>query len=206
MLELKLGNQRQRLSVGDLTNGGCKQLALMLDGPISIVYSDPPWNPGNETYWRTRAGAEPGNYSLFLEAWLDAVIMCRGLEHVFCEQSVNDQHRALFLDAVKRQRGFLPLIEEWEIVYSAQRRPNRLLHFGATPISTDPSGMHGDPMTKRVFEGLGQTQGMTVLDPCTGKGTTSRMAHWFGMNFVGLDLNAHRLDHTINWLRKQGYR
>jgi hypothetical protein len=205
MMEFVLGNLRQRLAIGDLCNGGVAVLSRMIDRPVGVVYSDPPWSPGNETYWRTYAGAGLGDYQRFLNAWVDAVLACPGLRHVFCEQSENDGHRQLFLDVV-RQREFLPLIEEWTVVYSAQRRPNRLLHFGEDPLTTDPSGMSGDPMTAKVFEGIRDLAGATVLDPCTGRGTTSRIAHRFGLNFIGLELSEKRLNQTVQWLLKQGYK
>lgn len=199
------GDQSQKLAVGDLRNGGVALLAKMIDSlPVSTVYSDPPWSPGNEKYWRTHAGLDGGDYSAFIEAWLDAVALCRGLRHVFCEQSNKDGHRSLFMDAAQN-RDFPPLLQEWTVFYSSPRRPNRLLHFGLDRIETDPSGLAGEVMTRTVFDGLHEPSGTIVMDPCTGKGMTSRMAHRFAYSFIGLELNPIRLEATINWLLKQGY-
>src|SRR5690606_28575755 len=140
---------------------------------VSIVYSDPPWNPGNEKYWRRHAGASPTRgYDRLLDAWCRCAVACRA-EHVFVEQSVNPAHKQLLLGAIARCHGWtLPLLEEWTVQYGSPRRPNALLHFGAARLTTDPSGMHGIGMTREVFRGLRVRPGTAVADPCMGLGTT----------------------------------
>lgn len=201
----------QRLAVADLLNGGGGLLRSMAADPVPLVYSDPPWNPGNEKWWRRHAGAEPpADYNHFLDAWCRTVAAFAPL-HVFSEQSANDRHRGMFLDAVGRCPGWtLPLLEQWTVYYGSPgsascRRPNVLLHFGTDPLRTDPSGMAGVPMTRRVFEGISLDAPVTVADPCMGKGMTSRLAHDRVWNVVGTELNARRLDYTIRWLLKAGY-
>jgi hypothetical protein len=60
--------------------------------PIA-VYSDPPWNPGNATYWRTHAQQAPcESYDRFLDAWASIAVDTvkrRGAAHILTEQSVN---------------------------------------------------------------------------------------------------------------------
>ena len=170
-----------------------------------VVYSDPPWNPGNEKWWRKHAGVGPPvDYNHLLDAWC-RIVAALTPEHVFCEQSSIAKHRQFFLDAARRTDGFLPFLEQWTVFYGPNGRlPNSLLHFGSEPLRTDPSGMRAEPMTRRVFEGL-DTDGTLIVDPCTGKGMSSRMAHYFGCQFVGTELNAKRLDFSVAWLKKQGY-
>jgi hypothetical protein len=148
----------------------------------------------------------PGSYTDLLDAWCRAVVACSTL-HICCEQSVNDAHRQLLLDAVARcPHWTLPLREQWVVQYGSPLRPNVLLHFGHVRLATDPTGLHGEAMTRRGFEGLDLAPGGTVADPCLGMGMTSRMAHRFGQHCFGTELNAARLDRTIGWLLKQGYR
>jgi len=183
-----------------------------LEGPF-LVYSDPPWNPGNATYWRTHAGKAPCySYARFLDSWVAIGAECqmRGTLGIFTEQSANPLHKQLLLDAVARHSGWtMPLIEEWTVYYGSPgsqsvRRPNTLLHFGREKLRTDPSGMAGESMTIRACAGLAQPI-RCVIDPCMGKGMTSRMAHYFGWNCIGSEINPKRLEVARRWLRTQGY-
>jgi hypothetical protein len=197
-----------RLAVADLTRGGVEIFRSLLPSVgARIVYSDPPWNPGNEKYWRRYAGQDPPtNYRAFLDAWCACAASC-GADHIFCEQSVIDAHRTMLLDAVDRCPDWtLPLLEQWTVLYGSPKRPNVLLHFGRDRLTTDPSGMAGVKMTSRVFDGVSIEAGMTVADPCTGLGTTARVAHTHGCSFVGTELNPARLARTEAWLRGHGYR
>jgi len=186
----------------------------LLPGHIDLVYSDPPWNPGNATYWRTHAGLEPcPDYAAFVERWATVGAECiqRGARHVLVEQSSNEAHAAILMRAIEARPGWtLPLLERWTVYYGSPgsksvSRPNTLLHFGERRLSTDPSGMHGEPMTIRACAGLGLAPGATVVDMCIGKGMTSRMAHYFEWDCVGTEINPKRLAKAADWLRRQGY-
>lgn len=203
------GDLIQRISVADLTAGGDADFAAMLDGRQAVVYSDPPWSPGNEKWWRRHAGEKPPeSYDRLLDAWCRCAVAARP-EHVVVEQSVKPEHKQMLLDAIARCRGWaLPLAEEWVALYGSPKRPNAVLHFGHEKLTTNPSGLSGEPMTRTVFCGLRQLGALScgmVADPCTGLGMTSRMAHEFGLAFVGTELNAARLDKTIGWLLSHGY-
>jgi hypothetical protein len=209
------GNRTQILLCADLEHPGTLPLLQSLLPPVvRLVYSDPPWNPGNATYWRTHAGREPcANYNRFLDSWCAVVAECiaRGGTDIFAEQSTNDRHCAMFMAAVARQpRWSLPLLEQWTVYYGSPgsasvRRPNVLLHFGNTRLSTDPTGMAGEPMTIRTCAGVRATPGACVVDPCMGKGMTSRMAHYFDWDCLGVEINPKRLGVTLEWLKRQGY-
>lgn len=208
MRRLTRGGQEQRLAVADLTTDeGLATFAGLLDGlTVSIVYSDPPWNPGNERYWRHHAKAtSTRGYDVLLDAWCRCVVACRP-EHVLVEQSVNLAHKQMLLDAIGRCDGWvLPHLEEWVVQYGSPRRPNALLHFGGEKLRTYPGGMHGMGMTREVFRGLTIRPGTAVADPCMGLGTTSRVAHEYGLSCVGTELNPARLERTIGRLVKLGY-
>ena len=201
----------QRLAVADLLVGSGEAFRALIPSPGILVYSDPPWNPGNEKWWRRHARAEPPiAYDQLLDAWCNCVAACCPRD-VFCEQSFNAKHRSLFIDAVARCPGWqLPLLKEWTVYYGSPGsrsclRPNALLHFGSIPLTTDPSGLSGEAMTQRVFDGLALPSGTYVADPCMGKGMTSRQAHKHGCHCFGTELNAARLDYAIKWLLKNGY-
>lgn len=203
--------QYQRLAAADLTRNGDLVFFSMLTTPVAAVYSDPPWSPGNEKWWRRRAGKEPPtSYTCLLDAWCRCVVASHP-QHVFVEQSVNPVHQRLLLAAIAyssiahKSEWTFPLFEKWTVQYGSPKRPNALLHFGHDKLDTDPTGMSGEPMSRAVFAGLHLPPGSTVADPCTGLGMTSRLAHEFGLNFVGTELDPKRLDRTIGWLLKHGY-
>jgi len=179
----------------------------LISRPITVVYSDPPWNPGNEKWWRRHADVEPpDSYDALLDAWCSCVTECRPA-HIFCEHSAIPRHRAMMMAAIERCREWtLPLQIEWTVYYGSPKRPNVLLHFGTSLIATDPAGMSGEAMTLTALVGLGYPPGVTIADPCIGKGMVSRLAHKLGWNCVGTELNPKRLDRTIEWLLKHGYR
>lgn len=182
------------------------RIRLELPARVDAVYSDPPWTPGNEKYWRRHAGVGDGRgYAAFLAAWHAVTAMCvqRGAEHVLVEQSENAGHRQAFLDA--RAGWNLPQSKEWIVAYGRPSRPNRLLHFSWRALTADPSGMSGQEMTLRACVGLHLPPGATIVDPCMGRGMTSRIAHILGWQFFGVELNPRRLAVASTWLRRQGY-
>ena len=184
----------------------------LLPVEVRAVYSDPPWNPGNGTYWRTHAGLAPREtYDAFLDAWCTVAVECmdRGCMDVLVEQSANVTHQDMLRAAVRRQpRWTLRERTVYPVEYGSGSRllPNALLHFtDDEPLTTDPADMHGESMTLRALSGLRLNPGEVIVDPCTGKGMTSRAAHAFGLHFVGSELNPTRLDITLGWLKRQGY-
>ena len=200
---------KQILAVGDLCGeGGVWLMEQLASLPrMRLVYSDPPWNPGNAKYWRTHAGDTTRvAYSELLLAWCK-VVVASGATDVFCEQSHIDKHRQMLFDAVAETPEFPPLLEQWIVYYGSLGciRPNSLLHFGEWPISSNPANRCNAAMTREVFLGFPNLAQGWVLDPCIGKGMTSRMAHQFGMNCLGLELNPKRLAHTLQWLERKGY-
>lgn len=172
--------------------------------PIGWVYSDPPWNAGNLRYWRTMKGDEapPQDFSRFCDRYAECVAMLepRG---AYVEQSIHESSAMIL--AASRQAAWPHLSGRWEVLYGSPRRPNLLLRFAGHLWDGDPSGMHGEAMTRHVFdrEPLA-TQGFPVCDPCVGLGMTARMAHARGLACLGMELNPARLARTINWLTAKG--
>jgi hypothetical protein len=195
--------QKQCLAVADLlvNNNALDECDLM----PTVVYSDPPWNPGNEKWWRRYANKnEPDGYQNFLVAWCISVARYSP-QHVFCEQSINEQHRKMMTDEIERHID-LPYQNMFIIEYGSPKRKNVLLHYGITPIDTDPSGLSKDKLVITALSGLRLEKHSTIYDPCIGLGTTSRVTHKMGYNCIGTELNTTRLEKTISWLIKHGYK
>lgn len=207
VIRMERAGQSIALAQADLTLGGAQLFAeIARTRSTAVVYSDPPWNPGNEKYWRRMAGVDvPRDYTDLLTAWVRCVVAAEP-EHVFVEQSVIDSHRGMLMAAISREpRWRWPLLATWTVQYGSPKRPNALMHFGPSPISTDPSGMFGVNMTRTVFRGLPFQSRAWVADPCMGLGTTARVAAEFGFSVYGTELNPKRLGVTVERLRKAGF-
>jgi len=80
-----------------------------------------------------------------------------------------------------------------------------LLHFGDAELTTDPSGLDGEPMTIRACAGVDVPPGSLVYDLCMGKGMTSRMALYYQWDCIGTEINPKRLGKTITWLERKNF-
>jgi hypothetical protein len=181
---------------------------------VLAVYSDPPWNPGNASYWRNHAGLEPcESYARFSDGWVWVAAQCqrREAEVVMVEQAVNPAHQQYLLDAIARNPDWkLPYRTQWKVLYgsSNKRIPNALMYWSDRLPRVDPSGLYSESVTIRAFadfQARGYLEPEWVCDPCMGKGMTSRMAHAFGLCCIGSELNPKRLEITRNWLKREGY-
>lgn len=206
----------QTMAVADLEDPDhVDRIRDLLPSIVELVYSDPPWDSGNRKYWRTKADTDhDGSYDAFLDAWCGLVGECirdRGTEHVFTEQSFNDEPRQQFFDAIDRAEDWtLPLDDQFKVFYGSpgsrsRQNPNMLLHFSETELQTDPTGLDGEPMTIRACAGADAGPGSTVFDLCMGKGMTSRMALYYQWDCVGTEINPKRLGKTITWLERKNF-
>lgn len=184
-----------RLQHGDITTGSVD--VLMQSELADVVYSDPPW--GNQRYWHThnKSGQPRTDWLTFLATFCRVCATYRKADApVFVEmgrQWVGD------LDAAMTQAGLLRL-RQWEISYGRPARPHALLLYGADK-AVDLLETHGEAVTRLVLAAT-LAPGSVVLDPCCGKGMTSRYTHKLGGAFRGNELNASRLAVTEAWLRR----
>jgi hypothetical protein len=185
-----------RIAVGELT---ASRASLVLAGELAhIVYSDPPWGPGNLMYWRTmnRERQRP-SWDAFLGTFCDvAVASVRPGGHVFVEMGLRwvDQLAAAMSARGLREAG------RWTVRYGSPLRPNVLWYSGpGAPCA--PDGMSGEPMTSHVLASVA-TPGALVFDPCCGRGMTARCALRAGMRFAGVELNPDRAAVTRQWCER----
>jgi predicted RNA methylase len=187
-----------RVLVGELTPKAAS--IALAGGHADIVYSDPPWGPGNLRYWRTHNG-EPDhevNWNNFLRTFCKVVAnSIKPDSHVFVEMGIRwvDQ-LAEFMAEHNIQE-----LERWTCVYSAQKLPNILWHAGPEKLPVDPTGLGAVKMTNMVLASIAKP-GALVFDPCCGKGMTARCAVRNGMRFAGVELNPKRAGVTQQWLDK----
>lgn len=194
---------RHRLLCGDITQGAA---ARMLRGDAAdVVYSDPPWGPGNQRYWHTmnaRGSVPRTSWPSFLAAFCGVCAAHRRPDApVFVEMGLRWVDE---LDAAMRSVGLEPR-RRWRILYGPKRKPlpNVLSLFGPRDVEvTMPDPPHGEPVTRAALAAVVRP-GSIVLDPCTGLGMTARLTHALGGAFRGTELNAARLARTVAWLEKR---
>ena len=183
---------------------------LMAGQKADVMYSDPPWGQGNLNYWQTinkrHTGTTPEEINL------DAFI------------------NQIFSIAKKHSKGvvFIEYGMKWEKQIISYGESHGLIHIGrATPKYKAGSVFlplhlhifHREVvvMPEDYFLSINDTFGIETLrraidpfvvpdgialDPCCGMGYTARIAVENGMAFRGNELNAKRLQKTIDFLEK----
>lgn len=190
-----------RLLCGDITSGAVSR--LMKGEKADVIYSDPPWGPGNLQYWSTmnqRGSVPRENWPKFLRAIAQACAVHRTPEsYVFLEMGLRWTDE---LDAAMKEVG-LPLRRRWRIFYGPRKQPlpNSLALYGPMDLDIEVPE-YGEPVTRAVLSAVVRP-GTVVLDPCTGLGMTARNTHRLGGRFRGTELNPARLERTAAWLRKR---
>jgi len=192
-----------RLLCGDITTGSVRDV---MGGELAdVIYSDPPWGPGNQQYWHTmnvRGSVPRTSWGEFLHAFCRACAEHRTQDApVFVEMGLRWVDE---LVAAMAAVG-LPLQRQWRCLYGQKKKPhaNMLSLFGPRDIPvTMPDPPFGEPVTRAALEACVRP-GMIVLDPCTGLGMTARITHTLGGRFRGTELNPARLERTAAWLRRR---
>lgn len=203
-----------RLVCGDITAGAVD--VLMSGERADVVYSDPPWGPGNQQYWHTmreRGSAPRTSWHDFVDTFARVCeAHTKPSAPVFIEMGMRWADE---LQAVMAEHGF-ELVRRCVMTYGPKTKPLpvtlnlfgrpdavALLELVAAKITAGmPDPAHGEPVTAHVLrEAVGP--GDLVLDPCTGLGMTSRWAHKLGGRFRGTEMNAARLERTAKWLRSK---
>jgi hypothetical protein len=169
-----------------------------------IVYSDPPWGPGNLMYWRTMNGeTERPAWDRFLATF--CAVAQASLEpdgHLFVEMGLR------WVDELARSMLAVGFSERarWSVLYGPAKKPlTNVLWYSGPGVLCDPTGMRGEPMTRHILESVA-TPGALVFDPCCGKGMTARCAVRLGMMFAGVELNPKRAAVTTAWLERHRVR
>lgn len=193
-----------RLICGDITRDEVVS-TLMGENKADVIYSDPPWGPGNQKYWHTmnQRGSKPRtDWKTFLEAFAKTCVNYRKLgAPVFIEMGLRWTDD---LDSAMGAVG-LDIVRRWTILYGPKKKPykNTVALYGSPSPQIDlPDPPYGEPVTRAILESVVK-KGDIVLDPCTGKGMTARVTHLLNGIFYGAELNAERLRRTEDWLRKR---
>lgn len=186
-----------RIIVGELTLQRARE--ALRGQKADIIYSDPPWGPGNLMYWRTHSGESVRpDWARFLDTFCGVVAATKTNDaHVFVEMGVR------WIDELSRAMERYGIRERtrWRVLYGNPKRPNMLWYSGPG-APCDPTDMSGVAMTHHVLSSVARP-GAMVFDPCCGKGMTARCALRLGMRFAGVELNPKRAAVTQTFLDRQ---
>lgn len=196
--------------------GGHRLLNASIDSPalddllqgetVRVLYSDPPWGPGNMKYWSTisrkMTGVESPNISF--GQLLDRLehLVARYVDgHVFIEMG-----ERWVDDLLKVMSRTLRNVEVVPTTYRGGKDlyPAALVH-GQTAGSTTSvrakalSGLRDGALSIAAVREVAIKDAI-VLDPCCGMGYSARAAIANQMRFVGCELNAARLAKTAHFL------
>jgi hypothetical protein len=179
---------------------------MMLAGDrVDVFYSDPPWGDGNLRYWQTMnqkiTGADVPQVT-HEELWkrLTQLIYRYVAGYVFIETGLRWREFA-----INRLKPLLGIVQEYPIWYmSGGKRIQNLLLAGAMtgnrlPDLSECVTMTGAAVSRYCVKLVG-VRGGIVFDPCCGMGYSARAAVGAGMRFRGNELNAKRLQKTIQFL------
>lgn len=160
-------------------------LAMGQVATATLVYSDPPWNQGNVNAFRTKAGLDRARHS-----WLDiyrAIARLAGGLPLFAEGGCVQADKVQAVLPCEHARA------RWPITY--YHRHPAVLHYAGPPLPlADFTGMDDDDTP---LAALGLWPPGTVLDPCSGRGLTSRAAFLAGWHSVNVELNPHRVSAAL---------
>lgn len=190
---------RHRLLCGDVMAGDVQR--VLGRELVDVVYSDPPWGPGNLKYWGTHAKRkQSGDWRKFLDAFCVSVTRASPAGVIFVEMGLRWVDE---LAAIMRACGRAEAAR-WTVQYKAGNEllPNALWYSGPSlPAGFNPTPLRGAALPRYCIAPFARPEGI-VLDPCCGKGYTARAAVAHGMAFYGLEYNASRLAVSRAWLEK----
>lgn len=176
-----------------------------------IVYSDPPWGQGNLNTFQTKAGLDRASYDWReLYGRLAAVGAAFHVKHLYIENSHCDTEVGAetysALSSGLPQYGAPEHRAYWDTTYY-HRKANRagLYHVGSetppavlVPTATDLGPLQGkdDDHTPGIVMRAHGAAGI-VIDPCAGRGQTSREAERSGWVSFNNELNPYRVSAAL---------
>lgn len=187
------------LYAGDIEDGDA-DTALQADGPVDVVWTDPPWNAGIARRMRQWADLDrPVDLAVLAAA---TARLCATVGHGFVQ--VGEGRPAETFGAALTREGLDCTVsacaqltrdpgrghprERAEKVGYAEREA-RVIGFGRCRHVQIPPGLAWIELTGHCLAAAGAR---SVIDPFVGYGSTLRAAHPIGARVVGVDLNADR--------------
>lgn len=172
--------------------------------PARLVYVDPPWGQANLNSFQTKAGLERASYD-----WTDLYRRIADLGHLrgiplWMEGGVREKRTGAPIPAAIEGPGTFTAY--WELVYY-RRHPMGLYYSAKMPppsslLGPDSplNGVDDDYSPGIVMRAYGPSG--VVLDPCAGRGVTSRQAQGAGWVSINNELNPPRVSAALTRMAK----
>ena len=161
-----------------------------------LVYCDPPWNQALMTGFYTKAGL-PKSSLTWLDLYRRIIVLAAG-GPCFIE---GGEKWADEVAGVCRFAG--EVYARWPITY--YRKHPGVLHYVGPPLpgGFDPSGLDDDDTPGAVLAAFAEDRTQLVVDPCAGRGVTSRAAAEAGWASVNIELHPARVSAALDRLAKK---
>jgi hypothetical protein len=195
-----------RFLCGDVTvnlqNG---RLDELFNGQTAMsIYTDPPWNPGNQRMFHTFADAPiVSPFPIFLKTLLS---IC----HKYCPDGLIFFDMGLqwgdeFVKMLELEGG--SILGRNQTFYGHPKRPSWTLATtfnGAHDPITIPDGLYGNKTIDWVMSQIVQP-GSNYFDPCCGKLNHSYFAAFYGATVYGCELIPRKLAQGLKLFKGLGY-
>lgn len=194
---------RHYFMCGDLMSTNLDK--LMEGGQVDVYFTDPPWNQGNATTFRRKAGfvEDTVDFSAFMNKKAD-IIDKYARDVVYVEFGLQHMDDFRFM---LESRGF-NTTNFWDVVYYNKNpcvlwRGSRL---SSKPIDLDVTGMDDTEFPYAVFEYESKNnKNKTSADMCLGwMGLTARASEKYNFTCYAMELNPRRLSLVVDWFDKKG--
>lgn len=201
---------RHRVRCGDLLQGSVE--TLMGSEKADIVYSDPPWGLANVRFWRSQNSENkeefdwPGFITRFCQAVAatttpNAAVYIE-MGHRFSDEVAEIMNHLGFKERTRWTRYYAGCTFEkpkggftCNVLFFQRRGAPDL------PMPRSLDNTHGDEVVRRALEPYAGSDAI-VLDPCSGLGTTAKLAIRAGLRFRGNELNPYRLWGTVETIKR----
>jgi len=160
------------------------------------VFTDPPWNLGNENSFRTKAGFEhhKGAFSDFL----GMVFACiRSINPATCFVEMGKQNVGFVEHALRRR---YPHVTTYPATYY-RRHPCFVVRSGRRQSAFNYAGLDALAIIAEICR---RESFDVIADPCMGRGTVGIEAFRNGRQFRGTELNPARLAVMVNKIHDLG--
>lgn len=172
-------------------------LDTMLNGP-TIVYTDPPWGQALLNGFRTKAGLGKADYRW--EALYERISTLAPDVPLWIEGSKAEHRDGQKIPSTLTGRK---VHEYYEVKYYG-KNPSGLYYGHSTPppahLKAALWGEDDDDTPGIVMAAYGRTG--LVVDPCAGRGQTSRQAQNVGWVSVNNELNPNRVSAALSRMQK----
>jgi len=188
------------VAVADIEKGDIPKFIRKVKISPTVVYSDPPWNAGNATSFRTKAGLP--RKVVFMEGFMKQFLKGVKYKKVFIEMGFQKVKEVE--DLIKEAGGVV--YKTYEVKYY-KKHESRLIWCGwgvnSVQEKIDLTGYDDNDLPTIVIQHYTDKNDV-IFDPCTGvEACTPLAAISAGRYYLGTELSPYRLCRSIHEIVKK---